>query len=109
MTKKIENRPGLVKIGRKGPESFGTSQQKYFTPFHNKIMFHSSILKKKSPTKKGVIISGQRGTLLQIRKNSLFSQKTFVDYNYGNVAIGKFLISRKVSKFHLDAKILLHH
>ena len=52
MTKKM-------KIGRRWPKSSGTvtdgfwtSLQKHLTPFHNKIMLLSSILKKISPTKR---------------------------------------------------------
>ena len=58
-----------LKIGRGWPKSaervlnrFGTSQQKHLTHFHSKIMLLSSILKKISPTKRGVVISGQHGS-----------------------------------------------
>ena len=56
-----------LKIGRGWPKSagrflncFGTSQQKHLKPFHDKIMLRSSILKKISPTKRGVVISSTR-------------------------------------------------
>ena len=53
-----------LKIGRGWPKSagrflnrFGTSQQKHLTPFYNKTMLLSSILKKYRQPKEGVVIS----------------------------------------------------
>ena len=64
MTKKLKIGRGWPKSARRVMNCFGTSQQNHLTPFHNKIMLRSSILKKISPTKRGVVISGQHGTRL---------------------------------------------
>ena len=68
LKKRFFRKAKKLKFGRRCPEPAGmvlnpfwTPQQKHLTPFHKKIMLRSSILEKISPTKRGVVISGQHG------------------------------------------------
>ena len=68
MTKKLKIGRGWPKSAGRVLNRFGTSQQKHSTPFHNKIMLLSSILKKISRTKRRVVISGQQSTQYHLQK-----------------------------------------
>ena len=94
MTKKLKIGRGWPKSAGRVLNRFGTSQQKHSTPFHNKIMLLSSILKKISPTKRGVVISGQHGrvnNVSSLRQNRMFS--FFVREGKNFILADKFYVS----------------